>query len=261
MGCEYGKPQVMTVTAEEPEMELPGFSEAQIDTIRSTWPLISNNGSRVTAEIFIRIFSESPSVHDLFRHFQVYSSEDFYHSKLFREHAGRFMGVIQDLVDNLETPQNVDQQLLLLGAKHATFNGYHPDYFRSYSKCMMDVWEVELGEEFIHEVRDSWRMAFDYVVDRMTEGFDMCLGGQFQDDADDCSVADSPVKINKSAPLEGGGGGGGGRGGGGPPPRVVVKEMNSSLPDSTRKQQVEDGGAETTVGRLTLIDDNLVRVQ
>ena len=46
---------------------------------------------------------------------------------------------------------------------------------------MMDVWETELGEEFIHEVRDSWRLAFDYIVERMTEGFDMCLSGQIHD--------------------------------------------------------------------------------
>lgn len=61
------------------------------------------------------------------------------------------------------------------------FDGYHPEYFRFYTKCIMDVWETELCKEFIHEVRDSWRLAFNYIVDRMTEGFDMCLSGQIQD--------------------------------------------------------------------------------
>ena len=113
--------------------------------------------------------------------FRINSVTDLHHSQTFKQHAGRFMMIIQNLVDHLECPQDVDQQLLILGAKHATFDGYHPEYFRFYTKCMMDVWETELGEEFIHEVRDSWRLAFDYIVDRMTEGFDMCLSGQIQD--------------------------------------------------------------------------------
>ena len=75
--------------------------------------------------------------------------EDLHTSTIFQDHASRFMNIIQGLVDQLETPQNMDQQLLILGAKHATFDGYHPEYFRFYTKCMMDVWETELGEEFI----------------------------------------------------------------------------------------------------------------
>ena len=113
--------------------------------------------------------------------FRIDRVEDLHKSQIFREHADRFMAVIQNLVDHLECPQDVDRHLLILGAKHATFDGYHPEYFRFYIKCIMDVWEKELGEEFIHEVRDSWRLAFDYIVDRMTEGFDMCLSGQIQD--------------------------------------------------------------------------------
>lgn len=128
------------------------------------------------------------------------------------------MSVIQNLVDHLESPQDIDRQLLILGAKHATFDGYHPEYFRVYTKCMMDVWEAELGEEFIHEVRDSWRLAFDYIVDRMTEGFDMCLSGQIQE------------------------------------------LLNLSLPPSTSFKG-QDDVAPGNAGRLTEIEDGLVRVQ
>ena len=33
------------------------------------------------------------------------------------------------------------------------YQGYHPEYFRFFTKCLMDAWEMELGEEFITEVR------------------------------------------------------------------------------------------------------------
>nr|KAG5703952.1 hypothetical protein BaRGS_020549 [Batillaria attramentaria] len=178
MGCEIGKPSVVNQAQEDPEVECTGFSDTQIDTIRSTWPLLARDSQRVAVEVFRRIFREAPSIHSLFHSFNV---EDLHKSVMFREHAGRFMLILQSLVDNLEAPSNIDDQLLILGAKHATFDGYHPEYFRFYTKCMLEVWEQELGEEFIHEVRDSWRLAFDYIVDRMTEGFDMCLSGQIQE--------------------------------------------------------------------------------
>ncbi|KAK7107839.1 neuroglobin-like [Littorina saxatilis] len=232
MGCEFGKPQVVTVKEEEPEGDITGFSETQIDTIRSTWPLLSCQNTRVGVEVFSRIFREAPTIHALFHNFNINKVDDLHHSKVFKEHAGRFMGVIQDLVDHLETPTDVDQHLLILGAKHATFDGYHPEYFRFYTKCMMEVWEMELGEEFIHEVRDSWRLAFDYIVERMTEGFDMCLSGQIQDVINSSTTPSTSLKgwhgqgqrqgqgqgqeEGVVVSQENGGGGGGSNGGGRP---------------------------------------------
>lgn len=107
--------------------------------------------------------------------------EDLHTLPTFREHATKFMGVLASLVDNLEDPHEVDEALLLLGAKHATFNGYHPEYFISFGKCMLDAWEMELGEEFIAEVRESWRLLFDYIMTRMKQGFEMCLSGELHD--------------------------------------------------------------------------------
>ncbi|XP_076445677.1 neuroglobin-like [Babylonia areolata] len=287
MGCEFGKPQVITMSPEEPEAEMTGFSDTQIDTIRSTWPLLSGDHGRVGADIFSRIFREAPSVQDLFHHFHIHKSEDMYQSKVFAEHAARFLGVIQDLVDNLECPQNIDQQLLILGAKHATFDGYHPEYFRLYTKCMMEVWEVELGEEFIHEVKESWRLAFEYVVERMTEGFDMCLGGEMQDFPDDSSSLDTPVKEQHTTTTTTGSAAdstGGGviqldRGCAGQeftssnpsspveksiasPPSIIVKGVTrtSSLADSPVEPLALNGGP-SSVGRPVVTDNNLTRVQ
>ncbi|XP_076466215.1 uncharacterized protein LOC143297680 [Babylonia areolata] len=213
MGCEFGKPKVVTTVQEELEVEVTGFSDTQIDTIRSTWPLLASESVKVGVEIFIRIFREAPSIQALFSHLSSVSSlDDLHQSHAFREHARHFMGVIQDLVDHLECPQAIDHQLLILGARHATFHGYHPEYFRFFTKCMMDEWETRLGEEFIHEVRDSWKLAFDFVVERMTEGFDMCLNGQIQDLL---HAAMPPPTASTPSPLKRHGGGGGVGGGGG----------------------------------------------
>ncbi len=71
MGCEHGKPSVMMVAPEEIEEERSKaeFSDTQIDTIRSTWPLLSRDSVRVGLEVFTRIFRETPSVRSLFESF------------------------------------------------------------------------------------------------------------------------------------------------------------------------------------------------
>ena len=70
MGCEFGKSPVVTSVHDEPEAEVTGFSDTQIDTIRSTWPLLSNESTRVGVDVFVRIFTEAPTILSLFCHFK-----------------------------------------------------------------------------------------------------------------------------------------------------------------------------------------------
>lgn len=88
------------------------------------------------------------------------------------------MLVLESLVDNLEQPEVIQPHLVALGARHASVEGYHPEYFRFYSKCLLEVWEVELGEEFIAEVRESWRRAMEYIVKCMAHGYKICINEQ-----------------------------------------------------------------------------------
>ena len=75
MGCEYGKPPVVvTVPVDDhPDLEVTDFSDTQIDTLRSTWPLLCSESSRVGVEVFVRIFREAPSVQALFQHYRYVS--------------------------------------------------------------------------------------------------------------------------------------------------------------------------------------------
>ncbi|XP_071112999.1 neuroglobin-like [Haliotis cracherodii] len=181
MGCENSKPTVVPNAHVEPDPEVvtSDFSDTQIDTIRSTWPVLSRDVIRIGAEIFVRIFIDAPGVKKLFEKFSVYNVDDLRKSPQFRDHAEKFMQVLQNIVDNLECLAPVTQhELMALGASHVLFDGFDTHYFGVYSKCMLEVWEQELGEEFIQEVRECWKAVFEYLVTQMSEGYDMCVQEQ-----------------------------------------------------------------------------------
>ena len=86
------------------------------------------------------------------------------------------MHVIDTLVDNLDRPKTEIQQLLLvLGARHATYDGFKVDYFDTYTKVLIEVWETEIGEEFIPEVKECWVFVFAYIVKYLRQGHELFL--------------------------------------------------------------------------------------
>lgn len=99
---------------------------------------------------------------------------DLMRSESFKEHAVKFMNVVDELVENMDQPKTqIQQTLMMLGAKHATFEGFKVEYFQAYSKSLIDVWEYAIGEEFIPEVRECWTDFFDYLVKYMCQGYDI----------------------------------------------------------------------------------------
>ncbi|BFZ24836.1 hypothetical protein BsWGS_27875 [Bradybaena similaris] len=185
MGCDLAKHNV--VVPEMPEEAGAVFSETQIDTIRSTWPLLSRDGVRVGVQVFVRIFREIPSIRRLFDSLGSQDIDNLEHYPMFRDHAFKFMKVLESLVQNMEEPDVIQPNLVALGARHAAIEGYHPEYFRFYSKCLLEVWEMELGEEFISEVKECWKYVIKYIVRCMMHGYDMCLTNQLDNFMKDCN--------------------------------------------------------------------------
>ncbi|CAG5122945.1 unnamed protein product [Candidula unifasciata] len=185
MGCELTKNNV--VVPEMPEEDVTVFSDTQIDTIRSTWPLLSRDGVRVGVEVFMRIFRETPSIRRLFESLGSKDIDNLQHYPVFQDHALKFMKVLESLVQNMEDPEVIQPHLVALGVRHAAIDGYHPEYFRVYSKCLLEVWEMELGEEFISEVKECWKHVIKYIVRYMVHGYDMCLTDQLENVMTDCN--------------------------------------------------------------------------
>ena len=107
------------------------------------------------------------------------SDEEILKNQTFLRHVENFMKLIGDMVEQLDTnKEDQEKILLILGAKHAMYDGFKEEYFTVYTKCVMEVWESVIAEEFITEVKDSWEALFAYVVRYMSEGYLMYLHDQ-----------------------------------------------------------------------------------
>lgn len=92
---------------------------------------------------------------------------------IFRQHAEIFMQTLGNLVEGLEDPdEGLRNDLMSLGAHHAAFEGFRAEFFQVFVKCLLEVWEAELGEEFISEVKSTWTHFFAYIVSHMVAGYD-----------------------------------------------------------------------------------------
>ncbi|VDI66470.1 neuroglobin-like [Mytilus galloprovincialis] len=176
MGCDGSKVADVIDTNPDVPPEENDFSELVTDTIRSTWPLLSDDIENTGIKVFLRIFYEEPKIRNVFKRFGEMDEIELRRSPIFKEHAYRFMRVVDDLVDSMDQPKtHIQQNLMMLGAKHATFEGFRIEYFEAYSKSLIDVWEYTIGEEFIPEVRESWTEFFDYLVKYMCQGYNVFI--------------------------------------------------------------------------------------
>ena len=100
----------------------------------------------------------------------------------FQAHVTKFMKLINEIVDNLDVQKDeVEKSLMMLGAKHASFGGFRSEYLGVYSKCMLQLLESVIGEEFIPEIKESWTALFSYIARYMTQGSEIYFEDQHND--------------------------------------------------------------------------------
>ena len=97
--------------------------------------------------------------------------EELYEDIEFQAHVTKFMQLINDIVNNLDVQRDeVEKALMMLGAKHASLDGFKSDYLGVFTKCMLQLLESVIGEEFIPEIKESWTAMFSYIARYMSQG-------------------------------------------------------------------------------------------
>ena len=100
----------------------------------------------------------------------------------FQAHVTKFMQLINDIVNNLDVQRDeIEKTLMMLGAKHASMDGFSSDYLGVFTKCMLQLLESVIGEEFIPEIKESWTALFTYIARYMTQGSVIYLEEQRKD--------------------------------------------------------------------------------
>ncbi|XP_061198110.1 cytoglobin-2-like [Saccostrea echinata] len=181
MGCDVSK-STDVIETEEIESDTFEFTDTQIDTIRSTWPILACDMTDIGSKVFLKIFLEEPKLKYIFSSFSDMEENELVHHPLFIDHVTRFMQIIDYLVENLDQEKSdFEQALLMLGAKHATFPGFQVSYLNLFTKALLEVWESAIGEEFIPEVQQCWAQLFTYIMRYIVQGYELYFS-ECQDD-------------------------------------------------------------------------------
>ena len=79
--------------------------------------------------------------------------------------------VVCSSLSTIEKDCPVSRRLIILGAQHATVPGFDMVYFSIFAKCLHMTWERVLKEEYTDEVKEAWTILFDFVMDRISDGY------------------------------------------------------------------------------------------
>ncbi|CAD5114998.1 unnamed protein product [Dimorphilus gyrociliatus] len=156
------------------------LSDEEKSIVRKTW---SNHFEKDMVGfgviVFERIFEAKPEVKSLFP-FGDQSGESLRKNHLFRAHGLRFMKAVGACVDSLDdTESTLTPMLLRLGETHARIDGFSCCYFDAYKATMTNVWGNQLGKIWEDEdVRFSWTKVFDFMMQRLADGYQNKLNDQ-----------------------------------------------------------------------------------
>lgn len=182
MGCEGSKVTQGGDFALSNLNQETQFSDNQLDTLRSTWPIMSRDSGMFGLQVFRYAFLREPKIKFVFPSIRHLSDEEALSSPVLLRHVEKFMTLIGHVIETVDLgPEEVEKHLLVLGAQHGLYEYFREEYFSVYMKSVMDVMEVVLAEEYISEVKETWVALLSYIVRYMREGYHIYLQDHAQE--------------------------------------------------------------------------------
>ncbi|KAK7108705.1 uncharacterized protein [Littorina saxatilis] len=100
------------------------------------------------------------------------NDQDMQHDRRFRQHAFWLIQAVNAVLENLDRlDETVAYMFKQIGEKHAGIPKFHISYFGLLPDVWDYVWEEHLKERYSQHMQTSWDRIFQYIVDRLAEGY------------------------------------------------------------------------------------------
>ena len=161
----------MPTNCKEERFEGQLLSARQLKVVQETWAMLDKDQSGRGIRVFQQIFTLAPETKGLFN-FRYIPDDELHNNQLFKAHAGRFMQIICNVMDNAnDLDTQVKPTLHNLGQAHVMKFGVSMEYFDLFKSAMLTVWSKDLGKAFTVEAREAWTIVFEYILQEMKVGF------------------------------------------------------------------------------------------
>ncbi|RUS80969.1 hypothetical protein EGW08_011244, partial [Elysia chlorotica] len=147
---------------EEPQEELPPFTDHQKELVTETWRLVQEDMAKVGVVMFIKLFETHPEVQSVFMPFKAQNCESLMDNVQLKSHALRVMGTVDKCINRFHDPAKVRDMLHELGARHVMYNA-KVDYMDLIGPQF--IWAIEpvLGDHWTPEVEQAWSDLFKFI--------------------------------------------------------------------------------------------------
>ncbi|XP_026523307.1 cytoglobin isoform X1 [Notechis scutatus] len=149
------------------------LSDAERKVIQETWNRVYANCEDVGVSILIRFFVNFPSAKQYFSQFKHMEDPlEMERSLQLRKHAGRVMGAINSVVENIYDSEKVSSVLALVGKAHAVKHKVDPVYFKILTGVILEVLAEQYTKEFsVPEVQRAWAKMRSLIYTHVTAAY------------------------------------------------------------------------------------------
>ena len=129
------------------------LTEKEIAEIRDSMRWLAPRASAIAPEFYADLWRRDPSLRSLF-------TGDLHGQGM------QFMSAVGLIVDNLDNPAALDEQIGKLSQRHSAFD-LKPDAYHTMEEALIDTFRIALGARFTTAMQRAWRSAFHQVAERM----------------------------------------------------------------------------------------------
>ncbi|XP_058024915.1 cytoglobin [Ahaetulla prasina] len=149
------------------------LSDAERKVIQETWSRVYVNCEDVGVSVLIRFFVNFPSAKQYFSQFKHMEDPlEMERSLQLRKHAGRVMGAINSVVENIYDSEKVSSVLALVGKAHAVKHKVDPVYFKILTGVILEVLAEQYTNEFsVPEVQRAWAKMRSLIYTHVTAAY------------------------------------------------------------------------------------------
>lgn len=142
---------------------ITGLSQKEKQDVRHVWDLVSQDLEAAGKGFFLEFFRKHPEYQSKFRAFSKVPLEDLVDNASFQGHAMNVMNAITVVVDTMESPEELVEQLKELGASHRK-RKIQPIHFHNLAIVLFAFLQSALGDAFTEEAQKSWTKAMGVII-------------------------------------------------------------------------------------------------
>jgi hemoglobin-like flavoprotein len=125
------------------------LSQTQMALVRASFSKIGKEYTPGSTLFYDKLFERDPKLREMFR-------EDIAGQGM------KFMTTLGVIVDALDDPEKLEDELGPLGEGHAAL-GVAAGHFAVMEEALMDTFRSTMGERFTPEIEEAWRVAFEEI--------------------------------------------------------------------------------------------------